>query len=71
MKRYLGLILTSLFLGTPMLLAQEAEHEDHGEVGIFVEYFRFADPNTTTNNYIGLGPAVLEDTARSGVIRCV
>ena len=55
MKRYLGLILTSLFFATPVLLAQEAEHEDHAEVGIFAEYFRFGDPNPTTSNYIGLG----------------
>ena len=55
MKRYLGLILTSLLFATPMLMAQEAERTDHAEVGIFAEYFRFGDPNPTTNNYIGLG----------------
>src|ERR1700745_1473925 len=54
MKRYLGLILTSLFFATPALLAQEAERTDHGEVGIFAEYFRFSDPGPTSN-YIGLG----------------
>src|ERR1700756_3365699 len=54
MKRYLGLILTSLFFATPALLAQEAERTDHGEVGIFAEYFRFSDPGPT-NNFIGLG----------------
>ena len=37
-----------------MLLAQEAEHEDHAEVGIFAEYFRFSDPGPTSN-YVGLG----------------
>ena len=54
MRRYLGLILTSLFFATPALLAQEAEQADHGEVGIFAEYFRFSDPGPTSN-YIGLG----------------
>jgi hypothetical protein len=28
--------------------------EDHGEAGIFAEYFRFSDPGPTSN-YIGLG----------------
>src|SRR3974390_3190694 len=54
MKRYLGLILTSLFFATPLLLAQEVEHEDHAEVGIFAEYFRFSDPGPTSND-VGLG----------------
>jgi hypothetical protein len=54
MKRYLGIILTSLFFATPMLLAQENGHTDHAEVGIFAEYFRFSDPGPTSN-YIGLG----------------
>jgi hypothetical protein len=54
MKRYLGIILTSLFFATPLLLAQEVERTDHAEVGIFAEYFRFGDPGPTSN-YIGLG----------------
>jgi hypothetical protein len=54
MKRYLGLILTSLFFATPMLLAQEGGRSDHGEVGIFAEYFRLNDPGPT-RNYLGLG----------------
>src|SRR5215475_523920 len=54
MKRYLGLILTTLFFATPVLLAQEGESTDHAEVGIFAEYFRFSDPGPTIN-YIGLG----------------
>jgi hypothetical protein len=35
-----------------MMLAQSSE--DHAEVGVFAEYFRFSDPGPTTN-YIGLG----------------
>ena len=53
MRRYLGIILTSLFFATPMLLAQD-ERTDHVEVGIFAEYFRFTDPGPTSND-IGLG----------------
>src|SRR5437879_2309203 len=50
MKRYLGLILTSLFLAAaPMVMAQ-----DHAEVGVFADYFRFSrtDPHI---NFVGLG----------------
>jgi hypothetical protein len=54
MRRYLALIVTSLFFATPMLLAQESERTDHAEVGIFAEYFRFSDPGPTSN-YFGLG----------------
>lgn len=54
MKRYLGLILTSLFFVTPMVLAQESGRSDHAEVGIFAEYFRFGDP-APTRNFLGLG----------------
>lgn len=54
MKRYLGIILTSLFFATPMVLAQESGRSDHAQVGIFAEYFRFGDPGPT-RNYIGLG----------------
>ena len=54
MKRYLGIILTSIFFATPMLLAQESGYSDHAEVGIFAEYFRLSDP-APTRNYIGLG----------------
>ncbi|HXJ90715.1 MAG TPA: hypothetical protein VMS18_28155 [Candidatus Binatia bacterium] len=54
MKRYLGLILTSLFFAMPALLAQEAERRDHVEVGAFAEYFRFSDPGPTSN-YVGIG----------------
>src|SRR5215475_15264492 len=54
MRRYLGLILTTLFFATPVLLAQEGERTDHAEVGIFAEYFRFGDPGPT-RNFLGLG----------------
>ena len=55
MKRYLGIILTSLLFAAPTLVAaQESGRSDHAEVGIFAEYFRFGDPGPTSN-YIGLG----------------
>jgi hypothetical protein len=50
MKRYLGLILTSLFFAAaPMVMAQ-----DHAEVGVFADYFRYSrtDPHI---NFVGLG----------------
>lgn len=52
MRRFVGLLFACLFLAVPMMLAQSSE--DHAEVGVFAEYFRFSDPGPTTN-YIGLG----------------
>ncbi len=47
--------LVAVFFAAPMLLAQDNNgHTDHVEVGIFAEYFRWADPGPTSN-YIGLG----------------
>ena len=54
MKRYLGIMLATLFIGVPMLLAQESEHMDHVELGAFVNYYRLSDPGPT-RNFIGLG----------------
>lgn len=57
MKRFVGVLITSLFFAVPMLVAQSSSssnNHDRGEVGIFAEYFRFADPGPTSN-YIGLG----------------
>jgi hypothetical protein len=50
MKRCLGVFITVLLFGTaPMVLAQ-----NQGEVGAFVDYFRFTDA-PTVRNFIGLG----------------
>jgi hypothetical protein len=54
MKPYLGLVLTTLFFATPILLAQEAGRSDHVAFGVFAEYFRFSDPGPTIN-YVGVG----------------
>lgn len=54
MKRYLGLLIASLFFAVPMLMAQEAKTMDHGEVGAFVNYYRLADPSPT-RDFLGLG----------------
>jgi hypothetical protein len=52
MKRSLGLIVISLFFtAAPMVFAQSG---DRGEVGVFAEYYRLADPSPTLN-FIGLG----------------
>jgi hypothetical protein len=54
MKRYLGIVITSLFFALPMLAAQDSDHMDHVELGAFVNYFRLADPGPT-RNFMGLG----------------
>jgi hypothetical protein len=52
MKRCMGLLIASLFLAAPMLLAQE--HSDHIEVGAFADYFRFSR-TSPARNFIGVG----------------
>src|SRR5438552_16474907 len=52
MKRCLGLLITSLFLAVPMVMAQE--HSDHVEVGAFVDYFRYSNASPV-RNFLGLG----------------
>ena len=54
MKRYLGILVASLFFAVPMLVAQESENLDHAEIGAFVNYYRLTDPGPT-RNFIGLG----------------
>jgi hypothetical protein len=54
MKRYLGILVASLFFAIPMLVAQESENMDHAELGAFVNYYRLTDPGPT-RNFIGLG----------------
>lgn len=58
MKRYLGLVIGSLLLAAaPMVMAQEANTYNHAEVGVFADYFRFADTRPQIN-FIGLGGRV-------------
>ncbi len=52
MKRCLGLVVASLFLAVPVLMAQE--HADHAEVGAFVDYFRLSN-TSPARNFIGVG----------------
>jgi hypothetical protein len=58
MKRIAIMCGLSLFLSLPaMVLAQENHSAiglNHGEVGAFADYFRFA-PGTSTANYVGTG----------------
>ena len=53
MKRCIGLFILSLLFAAPVLMAQERS-SDHVEVGVFADYFRFAD-STPTRNFIGVG----------------
>jgi|SRR5579863_167828 hypothetical protein len=54
MKRYLGILVASLFFAAPMLVAQESGSMDHVEIGAFANYYRLTDPGPT-RNFIGLG----------------
>lgn len=54
MKRYLGILVASLFFAAPMLVAQESGHMDHVELGAFANYYRLSDPGPT-RNFLGIG----------------
>jgi hypothetical protein len=54
MKRYLGILVASLFFAAPMLVAQETGRTDHAEIGAFADYYRLSDP-APTKNFVGLG----------------
>ena len=59
MKRYLGILLASLFCAAaPMLMAQERGTMDHVEIGAFANYYRLTDPGPGTRNFLGLGGRV-------------
>src|SRR5215468_9390467 len=57
MKRLIGLAILSALIAAPSwLMAQEAPGEyDHGSVGIFADYFRFAPTSRSTTNFVGFG----------------
>jgi hypothetical protein len=52
MKRCLGLLISSLFLAVPMMMAQSS---DHVEVGVFIDYFRLNNNAAPVSNFFGLG----------------
>jgi len=52
MKRCLGLLISSMFLAVPMMLAQSS---DHVEVGAFIDYFRLNNKAAPVSNFLGLG----------------
>jgi hypothetical protein len=52
MKRCLGLLIASMFLAVPMMVAQSS---DHVEVGVFVDYFRLNNKAAPVSNFLGLG----------------
>lgn len=57
MKRLIGLAILSALIAAPSwLMAQEAHPDyDHGSVGIFADYFRFAPNGSNVTNFVGIG----------------
>lgn len=55
MKRSFSVFIASLFLASPMLMAQG--RSDHIEVGAFADYFRFTNASPA-RNFVGLGGRV-------------
>jgi outer membrane protein with beta-barrel domain len=54
MKRCLGLLMASMFVAVPMLMAQESNPE-HVEVGVFADYFRLNSNAAPVANFFGVG----------------
>jgi hypothetical protein len=54
MKHYMGLFMLSLFFAAPMLIAQETSNLNHGEVGVFADYYRYSLAHPTAN-FVGVG----------------
>ena len=52
MKRCLGILIASMFLAVPAMLAQDT---DHVEVGAFVDYFRLNNKAAPVSNFLGVG----------------
>lgn len=57
MRRLIGLAILSALLAAPSwMMAQEGHGDyDHGSVGIYADYFRFAPTSSHTTNWIGFG----------------
>jgi len=57
MKRLIGLAILSALIAAPSwLMAQETPgYYDHGSVGIFADYLRFAPTSSSTTNFVGIG----------------
>jgi hypothetical protein len=54
MKRFLALLIPTLFFAVPMLVAQSS---DHIEVGAFADYFRLSN-SSPVQNFVGVGGRV-------------
>jgi len=57
MKRTFWFAILSVLLAAPSWLAAQESHGDydHGSVGIFADYFRFAPTSNSHTNFIGFG----------------
>ncbi len=74
MKKLLGILL-ALTMPVSLALAEEHEHHhprvssssdegNHGEVGVFINYFRFNNPVADDTNFYGVGARVGINIAR-------
>ena len=70
MKRLIGLAILSALIAAPTwMTAQEAPgNYDHGSVGIFADYLRFAPSSSSTTNFVGLGARAGFNVSHNAVI---
>ena len=57
MKHLIRLAILSIAVATPVALTSQERGGDynHGQVGIFADYFRFAPNSSSTTNFVGFG----------------
>ena len=57
MKRIIWLALLAALIAAPSWMAAQEGHGDydHGQVGIFADYFRFSPTSSNTTNFVGFG----------------
>src|SRR5215468_10881086 len=57
MKRLIWLGMLSALMAVPSWVVAQERHGDydHGQVGIFADYFRFSPTSGETKNFVGFG----------------
>jgi len=66
MKRIIWLALLTALMAAPSWMAAQEGHGDydHGQVGIFADYFRFSPTSSNTTNFVGFGARAAFNASR-------
>jgi hypothetical protein len=66
MRRIIWLALLAALMAAPSWMAAQEGHGDydHGQVGIFADYFRFSPTSSNTTNFVGFGARAAFNASR-------